>query len=117
MHPTTCAYHGEFTIYSFLTTQELKETAIRFLYIFFFIHFHEQGGDQGGSIRIPASYCGVVGLKPTHGLVPYTGAAPIMPCTDHLGPMAKTVNDCALMLEVIAGKSCSSKIDDPNSAI
>ena len=62
-----------------------------------------KGGDQGGSIRVPASYCGIVGLKPTHGLVPYTGAVPIVPCLDHLGPMTKNVADCALLLEVIAG--------------
>ncbi|XP_076466995.1 amidase-like isoform X2 [Babylonia areolata] len=61
------------------------------------------GGDQGGSIRIPASFTGIVGLKPTWGLVPYTGAAHVEPSVDHLGPMAKTVADCALMLEVIAG--------------
>ncbi|KAL3857308.1 hypothetical protein ACJMK2_011989 [Sinanodonta woodiana] len=61
------------------------------------------GGDQGGSIRIPASWCGIVGLKPTFGLVPYTGACPIEITIDHLGPMAKTVYDCALLLEVIAG--------------
>lgn len=61
------------------------------------------GGDQGGSIRIPASYCGVVGHKPTHGLVPYTGAFPIETTLDHLGPMAATVSDVALFLEVIAG--------------
>ena len=59
------------------------------------------GGDQGGSIRIPSSWCGIVGLKPTHGLVPYTGAIPIEPTLDHLGPMARTVHDCALLLEVI----------------
>ena len=62
------------------------------------------GGDQGGSIRMPASWCGVVGLKPTYGLVPYTGIFPIEPTLDHAGPMAKTVADCALMLEVIQGK-------------
>ncbi|KAL8586334.1 hypothetical protein ACOMHN_058714 [Nucella lapillus] len=61
------------------------------------------GGDQGGSVRIPSSYTGIVGLKATHGLVPYTGAASIEPTVDHLGPMARTVHDCALMLEVIAG--------------
>ncbi|XP_057303711.1 amidase-like [Hydractinia symbiolongicarpus] len=61
------------------------------------------GGDQGGSIRIPSSSCGIIGLKPTHGLVPYTGAMPIVPCIDHLGPMSKDVADCALLLEVIAG--------------
>jgi amidase len=61
------------------------------------------GGDQGGSIRIPASSCGIVGLKPTWSLVPYTGACAIEPSIDHLGPMAGTVKDCALMLEVIAG--------------
>src|SRR2546428_617467 len=62
------------------------------------------GGDQGGSIRIPSSWCGVVGLKPTHGLVPYTGIVGIDPTFDHAGPMARSVADVALLLEVIAGK-------------
>lgn len=62
------------------------------------------GGDQGGSIRIPASWCGVVGLKPTYGLVPYTGIVGIDHTCDHTGPMGRTVADVALTLEVIAGK-------------
>ncbi len=62
------------------------------------------GGDQGGSIRIPSSWCGVVGLKPTHSLVPYTGIVGIDPTFDHTGPMARSVADAALLLEVIAGK-------------
>ncbi len=62
------------------------------------------GGDQGGSIRMPASYTGIVGHKPTHGLVPYTGAFPIEQTIDHLGPMTRTVADAALMLSVIAGR-------------
>jgi len=62
------------------------------------------GCDQGGSIRIPASWCGVVGLKPTHSLVPYTGIVGIDHTFDHAGPMARTVADIALLLEVIAGK-------------
>lgn len=61
------------------------------------------GGDQGGSIRMPASFSGIVGHKPTHGLVPYTGAFPIETTIDHLGPMTRTVTDAALMLGVIAG--------------
>jgi amidase len=61
------------------------------------------GGDQGGSVRTPASWTGVVGLKPTHGLVPYTGAFPIEPSFDHLGPMGRSVADVALLLSVIAG--------------
>jgi amidase len=61
------------------------------------------GGDQGGSVRTPASWCGITGLKPTHGLVPYTGAFPVEPSFDHLGPMGKTVADVALLLSVIAG--------------
>ena len=61
------------------------------------------GGDQGGSIRIPASMCGIVGLKPTHGLVPYTGVMPIEFTIDHVGPMTDTVANNALLLEVIAG--------------
>lgn len=62
------------------------------------------GGDQGGSIRMPASFCGAYGLKPTHGLVPYTGVMPIENTIDHTGPMTQNVADNALMLEVLAGE-------------
>ncbi|XP_070558623.1 amidase-like [Ptychodera flava] len=61
------------------------------------------GGDQGGSIRMPSAWCGVVGLKPTFGLVPYTGILPVDNTIDHTGPITKTVYDAALLLEVIAG--------------
>jgi amidase len=61
------------------------------------------GGDQAGSIRIPASHCGIVGLKPTFGLVPYTGIAPLEITLDTCGPMTGNVRDNALLLEVIAG--------------
>lgn len=61
------------------------------------------GGDQGGSIRLPASWSGCCGIKPTYGLVPYTGIFPIERTLDHTGPMARTVAGCARMLEVIAG--------------
>ena len=61
------------------------------------------GGDQGGSVRIPAAWSGIVGHKPTHGLVPYTGIAGLGRSFDHTGPMAPTVEECALVLDVIAG--------------
>ena len=61
------------------------------------------GGDQGGSIRRPASFCGVYGMKPTFGLVPFTGVMQYEPTLDHIGPMTNTVFDNALLLEVIAG--------------
>ena len=61
------------------------------------------GGDQGGSIRMPSSFCGAYGMKGTHGLVPYTGVMPIEPTIDHVGPMTQNVADNALLLEVIAG--------------
>lgn len=61
------------------------------------------GGDQGGSIRLPAAYAGVYGLKPTHGLVPYTGTAALIPMLDHIGPMATSVHDTAVLLQAIAG--------------
>jgi amidase len=61
------------------------------------------GGDQGGSIRIPGSFCGIYGMKGTHGLVPYTGVMPIESTIDHTGPMTATVADNALLLEVLAG--------------
>ncbi len=61
------------------------------------------GADQGGSIRLPACWCGVVGHKPTFGLVPYTGIVGADHTIDHVGPMSRTVADAALTLEVIAG--------------
>src|SRR5271170_6434291 len=61
------------------------------------------GCDEGGSIRVPAAFCGIVGLKPTWGLVPFTGIFPLEMTIDHVGPMAHTVHDCALMLETLAG--------------
>jgi len=61
------------------------------------------GGDQGGSVRIPSCWSGIYGLKPTWGLVPYTGAFPIETSLDHLGPMARSTRDVALLLSVLAG--------------
>ncbi|MCY4469869.1 MAG: amidase [Thiotrichales bacterium] len=61
------------------------------------------GGDQGGSIRIPSSYSGCYGMKPTHGLVPYTGIMPIEATIDITGPMTQNVLDNAVMLQAIAG--------------
>src|SRR5262245_52006510 len=56
-----------------------------------------------GSIRIPSSFCGAVGHKPTYGLVPYTGVFPIELTLDHTGPIARTAGDAARLLEVLAG--------------
>jgi aspartyl-tRNA(Asn)/glutamyl-tRNA(Gln) amidotransferase subunit A len=67
------------------------------------------GTDTGGSIRVPASYCGVVGLMPTFGLVSRAGVITNSYTFDHCGPIARTVGDCALVLEAIAGY-------DPNDA-
>jgi amidase len=61
------------------------------------------GGDQGGSIRSPSAFSGIVGMKPTWGLVPFTGGASMEMTLDHLGPMTRTVADNALLLEVLAG--------------
>jgi aspartyl-tRNA(Asn)/glutamyl-tRNA(Gln) amidotransferase subunit A len=70
------------------------------------------GSDTGGSIRIPASLCGVVGLKPTFGRVSRTGIVPHSWSLDHAGPLALSVRDAALMLQVLAGHDAS----DPGSA-
>jgi len=61
------------------------------------------GGDQGGSIRIPAHYAGIYGLKPTKGLVPYTGIMSLGASIDHTGPMTRNLPDLITMLSVIAG--------------
>ena len=61
------------------------------------------GGDQAGSIRMPAAFCGCYGLKPTYGLVPYSGIFSSDRTLDHIGPMTRTVTDAARMLGAIAG--------------
>ena len=62
------------------------------------------GSDTGGSIRLPAACCGVVGLKPTYGRVSRAGAMPLSWSMDHLGPLTRTVADTALLLEIVAGQ-------------
>jgi aspartyl-tRNA(Asn)/glutamyl-tRNA(Gln) amidotransferase subunit A len=74
--------------------------------------FGSIGSDTGGSIRIPASLCGIVGLKPTYGRVSLRGAIPLAWSLDHAGPMARTVRDAAVLLQAIAGYDP----DDPVSA-
>lgn len=61
------------------------------------------GTDTGGSIRTPASYCSIVGFKPTYGLVSIRGIVPLVLSRDHCGPMTKTVEDAAILLNVLAG--------------
>ena len=70
------------------------------------------GSDTGGSIRTPASHCGIVGIKPTYGRVSRYGVVPLSWSLDHAGPMARTVEDCALLLQAIAGYDAK----DPASA-
>ncbi|NBB69851.1 MAG: Asp-tRNA(Asn)/Glu-tRNA(Gln) amidotransferase GatCAB subunit A [Alphaproteobacteria bacterium] len=70
------------------------------------------GSDTGGSIRIPASCCGVVGVKPTYGRVSRYGAMPLAASLDHVGPLCRSVRDAALVLQAVAGHDP----DDPLSA-
>jgi len=69
------------------------------------------GSDTGGSIRLPAAFCGLVGIKPTYGLVSRFGAMPLSFSLDHVGPLTRTVEDGALMLQAIAGPDP----DDPTT--
>ena len=81
------------------------------------------GSDSGGSIRIPASLCGVVGLMATYGRVSRSGVLPLSWSLDHVGPLAKTVEDAALILNAIAGpdpadpSSADEPVDDYTSAL
>ncbi len=70
------------------------------------------GTDTGGSIRSPAAYCGVVGLKPTKGVVPLTGVFPLSADLDHVGPLAATVADAALMAQAM-GIDAASRLGQP----
>jgi len=63
------------------------------------------GSDTGGSIRIPAAFCGVVGFKPTYGAIPLDGGLNLSWTCDHAGPLARSVADCALLYEVMSGRS------------
>jgi aspartyl-tRNA(Asn)/glutamyl-tRNA(Gln) amidotransferase subunit A len=63
------------------------------------------GSDTGGSIRIPAAFCGVVGFKPTYGAIPLDGGLNLSWTCDHAGPLARSVDDCALLYEVMSGRS------------
>jgi len=63
------------------------------------------GTDTAGSVRVPAAYCGITGFKPTFGLVPKDGVVPLGFSLDHVGPMARTAQDCAIMLTEMAGHS------------
>lgn len=62
------------------------------------------GSDQGGSVRMPAAFAGIVGLKPTYGLIPYTGIFGADPSLDHTGPLTRRVETAALVTEVLAGR-------------
>ncbi|MBI2199745.1 MAG: Asp-tRNA(Asn)/Glu-tRNA(Gln) amidotransferase subunit GatA [Candidatus Rokubacteria bacterium] len=74
------------------------------------------GTDTGGSIRLPAGCCGIVGLKPTYGRVSRAGVMPLSWSMDHVGPMALTVRDVALLLGVIAGHDPEDATSSPRAA-
>ena len=73
------------------------------------VGFGSIGTDTGGSIRIPSSLCGTVGLKPTYGKVSREGVTPLSWSLDHVGPMARTVDDVALLYEVLTGVAASAE--------
>ena len=73
--------------------------------------FAAVGTDTAGSIRLPASFCGIVGLKPTYGLVSATGVIPLCWSYDHVGPMSRSARDAAILLDAIAGYDA----EDPTS--
>jgi aspartyl-tRNA(Asn)/glutamyl-tRNA(Gln) amidotransferase subunit A len=81
------------------------------------------GTDTGGSIRIPAAMCGIVGLKPTFGRVSVFGTVPLAPAFDHVGPLARSVADAAILLGLLAGRdpldpaSSSQRVEDFGAAL
>ncbi len=75
------------------------------------------GTDSGGSIRIPASWCGIVGFKPTYGLVPLDGCFALAPSFDHAGPMARTVAECAAVLEALTRDFRPQRLDSLDDVV
>jgi aspartyl-tRNA(Asn)/glutamyl-tRNA(Gln) amidotransferase subunit A len=75
------------------------------------------GSDTGGSIRLPAAYCGIAGLKPTPGLVSRRGVIPLAPSLDTVGPMAWTAQDCALLLDALAGHDPADPASVPRPSV
>ena len=71
------------------------------------------GSDTGGSIRIPAACCGIVGLKPTVGEVPTTGVVPLSATLDHVGPLTRSVADAALLWAVLTGRDPATPVPAP----
>ncbi len=67
------------------------------------------GTDQGGSVRVPASWCGVLGMKPTHGIVPYRGNAGIHSVLDHVGPLARTAEQLASMMDALTSDTSAGR--------
>src|ERR1700675_3825690 len=76
--------------------------------------FAAVGTDTAGSIRLPAAYCGVVGLKPTYGRVSARGVIPLSPSLDPAGPIANSVYDAALMLQVMTGRASADPCAEPS---
>src|SRR4029078_5311616 len=75
------------------------------------------GSATGGSIRLPAAYCGIAGLKPTPGLVSRRGVIPLAPSLDTAGPMAWTAQDCAILLDVLAGHDPADPASVPGPTV
>jgi aspartyl-tRNA(Asn)/glutamyl-tRNA(Gln) amidotransferase subunit A len=75
------------------------------------------GTDAGGSIRVPASLCGVVGMKPTHGVVPLDGCLPLTRTLDHAGPIARSVRDCGASLAVLAAHGTQPPPAEPLAGV
>jgi aspartyl-tRNA(Asn)/glutamyl-tRNA(Gln) amidotransferase subunit A len=76
--------------------------------------FAAVGTDTAGSIRLPAAYCGVVGLKPTYGRLSLNGIVPLSPSLDHVGPITNSVYDAALMMQVMSGRVSTDPCGEPS---